>query len=132
MRAMDCLPLLLDGMATSTKFNGESASQRAMVGMFMYDDSIRHWLSVLGSQTMTSLGSKNLYIKYKISNCKDSGNINSERVCNLSITRRALLTRNLLLGVLIGEGTWGPLSTEVVTLSVGCELKDGSLGVLSV
>jgi hypothetical protein len=29
------------GIAMSTKLNGESASQRAIVGIFMYDDSIR-------------------------------------------------------------------------------------------
>jgi hypothetical protein len=45
----------------STKFNGESASQRAIVGMFMYEDSMRAFESVLGSQTITNLGSKNLY-----------------------------------------------------------------------
>lgn len=34
-----------------------------------------------------------------------------------------------LLGVLIGKGTWGPLSTEVVGSGVGSELEDSSLGV---
>ncbi len=38
----------------------------------------------------------------------------------------------LLLGVLVGKGTWGPLSTDVVGLGVGCELEDGSLSELSV
>jgi hypothetical protein len=33
------------------------------------------------------------------------------------------------LGVLIGKGTWGPLSTEVVSSGVGSELEDSSLGV---
>jgi len=37
-----------------------------------------------------------------------------------------------LLGVLIGKGTRGPLSTEVVSTSVGSELEDGSLSELSV
>lgn len=36
------------------------------------------------------------------------------------------------LGVLIGKGTWGPLSSEVVSLGVGGELKNSSLGILSV
>ena len=40
--------------------------------------------------------------------------------------------RYLLLGVLVGKSTWGPLATEVVRLGVGCELEDGSLGILSV
>jgi len=31
---MLCLPLLLAGMPISTKFMGESVSQKAMVGMF--------------------------------------------------------------------------------------------------
>jgi hypothetical protein len=31
---MECLPLLLAGMAMSTCFIGESVSQNAMVGMF--------------------------------------------------------------------------------------------------
>ena len=35
MRAMAFFPLLLVGMAMSTKLRGESASVRAMVGMFM-------------------------------------------------------------------------------------------------
>ena len=37
----------------------------------------------------------------------------------------------VLLGVLIGKGTWGPLATEVLGLGVGGELEDGSLSVLS-
>lgn len=37
----------------------------------------------------------------------------------------------LLLGVLIGKGTWGPLATEVLSLGVGSELEDSSLGELS-
>jgi hypothetical protein len=36
------------------------------------------------------------------------------------------------LGVLIGEGTWGPLAAQVLGLGVGGELEDGSLSVLSV
>ena len=40
--------------------------------------------------------------------------------------------KSILLGVLIGEGTWGPLSTQVLGLGVGGELEDGSLSVLSV
>jgi hypothetical protein len=39
---------------------------------------------------------------------------------------------HLLLGVLVGKGTGGPLATEVVSLGVGGELEDSSLGVLSV
>lgn len=37
----------------------------------------------------------------------------------------------VLLGVLIGKGTWGPLATEVLGLGVGGELEDGSLSILS-
>ena len=37
-----------------------------------------------------------------------------------------------LLGVLVGKGTWSPLSSEVVGTSVGGELKDSSLGKSSV
>ena len=37
----------------------------------------------------------------------------------------------LLLSVLIGEGSWRPLSTHVVGLGVGSELQHGSLGVVS-
>ena len=37
-----------------------------------------------------------------------------------------------LFGVLVGKGTWGPLSTEVVGTGVGSELKDSSLSELSV
>ena len=40
--------------------------------------------------------------------------------------------KNILLGVLIGEGTWGPLAAQVLGLGVGGELEDGSLSVLSV
>jgi hypothetical protein len=54
-------PLLFEGIAISTKFNGESASAREMVGIFMYELSTKAWESFLGSQTITSLGSKNLY-----------------------------------------------------------------------
>lgn len=100
-------PLLLDGIATSTKLSGESESQRAMVGMFMYELSTRAWWSVRGSQTITRRGSKNLLLNIKIGN-------------------------NLLLGVLVSKSTWGPLSSEVVGLSVSGELEDGSLCVFSV
>ena len=34
---------------------------------------------------------------------------------------------DLLLGVLVGEGTWDPLSTEVLSTGVGGELEDGTL-----
>jgi len=37
-----------------------------------------------------------------------------------------------LLGVLIGKGTWSPLSSKVVSLGVGGELEDSSLSILSV
>ncbi len=37
-RPMECLPLLLAGMARSTYSSGESVSQNAIVGMFTYDD----------------------------------------------------------------------------------------------
>jgi hypothetical protein len=37
---MECLPLLLAGIAMSTCFNGESVSANAMVGMFPRDDSL--------------------------------------------------------------------------------------------
>lgn len=40
--------------------------------------------------------------------------------------------KNILLGVLIGEGTWGPLAAQVLGLGVGGELENGSLSVLSV
>jgi hypothetical protein len=43
-----------------------------------------------------------------------------------------LAKKSILLGVLIGEGTWGPLATQVLGLGVGGELEDGSLSVLSV
>lgn len=36
------------------------------------------------------------------------------------------------LGVLIGKGTWSPFSTEVVSTGMGSELKDSSLGELSI
>ena len=39
--------------------------------------------------------------------------------------------KHILLGVLIGKGTWGPLATEVLGLGVGSELEDSSLSVLS-
>ncbi len=74
----------------------------------MYELSTRAWWSVLGSHTITRRGSKNLYIKYK----------NWREI--------------VLLGVLIGKGTWGPLATQVLGLGVGSELEDGSLSVLSV
>ena len=74
----------------------------------MYELSTRAWWSVRGSQTITRRGSKNLLFNIKIGN------------------------NDLLLGVLVGKGTWGPLSTEVVGLSVGGELEDGSLCVFSV
>jgi len=40
--------------------------------------------------------------------------------------------KSVLLGVLVSEGTWGPLAAQVLGLSVCSELEDGSLGVLSV
>ena len=40
--------------------------------------------------------------------------------------------KSVLLGVLIGEGTWGPLAAQVLGLGVGGKLEDGSLSVLSV
>jgi hypothetical protein len=43
-----------------------------------------------------------------------------------------LAKKSVLLGVLIGEGTWGPLAAQVLGLGVGGELEDGSLSVLSV
>jgi hypothetical protein len=43
-----------------------------------------------------------------------------------------LVKKSVLLGVLIGKSTWGPLATQVLGLGVGGELEDGSLGVLSV
>jgi hypothetical protein len=43
-----------------------------------------------------------------------------------------LAKKNILLGVLIGEGTWGPLAAQVLGLGVGGELENGSLSVLSV
>jgi hypothetical protein len=76
--------------------------------MFMYELSTRAWWSVLGSHTITRRGSKNLYIKYK--NWR----------------------KKVLLGVLVSEGSWGPFASQVVGLGIGGELKDGSLGVLSV
>jgi len=36
------------------------------------------------------------------------------------------------LGVLVGKGTWGPLSTEEVGTGVLTELEDSSLGYISV
>merc|ERR1712050_412811 len=62
MYAMEWRDLLLDGIATSTQLRGESESQRAITGMFMYDASVRHWWSRRGSQTITSLGSKNFFV----------------------------------------------------------------------
>jgi len=37
-----------------------------------------------------------------------------------------------LFGVLIGKGTWGPFSTEIVGTGMGSELKDSSLSELSI
>ena len=51
MRAMAFLALLLQGMATSTCCTGASTSQKAITGMFMYDDSNTGWESVTGSVT---------------------------------------------------------------------------------
>jgi len=43
-----------------------------------------------------------------------------------------LVKKIILLGVLVSEGTGGPLATQVLGLGVGGELEDGSLSVLSV
>jgi hypothetical protein len=43
-----------------------------------------------------------------------------------------LVKKSVLLGVLVSEGTGGPLATQVLGLGVGGELEDGSLGVFSV
>lgn len=40
---MDSFPLLLEGMATSTFWRGESLSQKAMTGTFTYDASLTIW-----------------------------------------------------------------------------------------
>lgn len=56
-KPIDGLPLLLTGMATSTYSDGESMSVKAMTGMLTYEDSLMAWKSVLGSVTMTNLGS---------------------------------------------------------------------------
>ena len=38
---------------------------------------------------------------------------------------------NLLLGVLVSQCSWNPLSTEVVGTGVSGELEHGSLGILA-
>ena len=58
---MECLPLLLAGMAMSTCGSGESVSQNAMVGMLTYADSRMGWWSVRGSVRISSRGSSNAF-----------------------------------------------------------------------
>jgi hypothetical protein len=58
---MECLPLLLAGMAMSTCGSGESVSQNAMVGMLTYADSRMGWWSVRGSVRTSSRGSSNAF-----------------------------------------------------------------------
>ena len=41
-------------------------------------------------------------------------------------------SQNLLLGVVIGQVSWSPLSSNVVSLGVGGKLEDGSLSVFSI
>lgn len=57
MRPMECLDLLLVGMATSTNLSGESVSQRAMTGMLTYEASRMAWWSTRGSVTTMRRGS---------------------------------------------------------------------------
>lgn len=57
IKPIECLPLLLHGIATSTNSVGESTSHKAITGRLTYDDSLIDWASVLGSVTMINLGS---------------------------------------------------------------------------
>lgn len=57
IKPMECLPLLLHGIATSTNSAGESTSHNAITGMLTYEDSLIDCASVLGSVTMINLGS---------------------------------------------------------------------------
>jgi len=59
---MDCVDLLLHGIATSTYCNELSVSQRAMVGMLTYEASTTACLSDFGSATINNLGSWNFLV----------------------------------------------------------------------
>ena len=62
--AMDFGTLLLQGITTSTKSNGASVLQRAMVGILTYEASITACLSLFGSATIKSLGSWNFLVNW--------------------------------------------------------------------
>merc|ERR1719326_1789964 len=59
---MECLPLLLAGMAMSTLARGDSESQNAMTGTFTYDASRTGWWSNNGSVTISRRGSRNCLV----------------------------------------------------------------------
>ncbi len=59
MRPIECLVLLLVGMAMSTNLRGASVSQSAMTGMLTYEASRMAWWSTRGSVTTMRRGSLN-------------------------------------------------------------------------
>ena len=58
MRPIECLDLLLHGMAISTNLTGESVLHNAINGMFTYADSVIGWWSARGSVTINRRGSR--------------------------------------------------------------------------
>ena len=59
---IDLGTLLLHGITTSMNYKGASVLQRAIVGILTYEASITAWLSLLGSATMSNLGSWNFLV----------------------------------------------------------------------
>ncbi len=62
MSEMDSVVLLLHGIAQSMYWSGESESQSAIHGIFMYEASMTAYLSDLGSVIISNLGSRNLEV----------------------------------------------------------------------
>uniref|UniRef100_A0A182VHF1 Uncharacterized protein n=1 Tax=Anopheles merus TaxID=30066 RepID=A0A182VHF1_ANOME len=60
IRPIECVDLVLHGMAMSTNLTGESVLQNAMTGMLTYDASVTGWWSVSGSVTISRRGSRNV------------------------------------------------------------------------
>ena len=61
MVPIDCTPLLLHGIATSTYFDGESVLHKAITGKFTYEASVIAWWSNCGSVATKSRGSRNAF-----------------------------------------------------------------------
>ena len=89
------------------------------------------WWSSLGSQTIKSLGSRNLQyiIKYKLELLIAENKTKIEIRGTQGLITPTSSSWYLLLGVLVSQSSWDPLSTAVVGSGVSGELENGSLGI---